>query len=66
VGMALGVGTALAATRVMRGLLYGVSPTHPQAFAAAVCVLGGVALLASWFPAHRAARTDPALVLREE
>jgi putative ABC transport system permease protein len=66
VGMALGVGTALAATRVMRGLLYGVSPTHPQAFAAAVCVLGGVALLASWLPARRAARTDPALVLREE
>lgn len=65
-GLALGVFMALALTRVMRGLLFGVEPTHPAAFVAAICLLAAVALLASWLPARRAARIDPAVALRME
>jgi putative ABC transport system permease protein len=62
----LGLGAAFALTRVMRGLLFGVSATDPATFAAVAGVLAMVALLASYLPARRAARLDPAAVLREE
>ncbi len=65
-GLGLGVFMALALTRVMRGLLFGVEPTHPAAFVTAISLLGAVALVASWLPARRAARIDPAVALRME
>jgi ABC-type antimicrobial peptide transport system permease subunit len=61
-----GVAAALALTRVMRGLLYGVAPSHPVAYVAGSLVLVAVALVASWIPARRAARVDPMVALRTE
>src|SRR5688500_14708716 len=64
-GAAVGLVAALAATRVMRSLLYDVAPSDPVTFAAIVALLGAAALLASWIPARRAARVDPVETLRE-
>jgi predicted permease len=66
VGVALGVIGSLALTRVLGSLLYGVSATDPATFGAVVAVLSGVAVAASWIPAHRARRADPVTVLRQE
>jgi ABC-type lipoprotein release transport system permease subunit len=57
---------ALALTRVMKGLVFGMSATDPATFVAVAGVMAAVALLASYLPARRAARFDPAAVLREE
>jgi len=65
-GSAVGIVTALVATRLMRALLYGVSPTDPATFAVVTLVLLAVAVLASAVPAMRAARVDPIVALREE
>ena len=65
-GAAAGVVAALALTRLMRALLYGVSATDPMTFAAGVAVLLGVGVLASVIPAARAARVDPMEALRDE
>ncbi len=68
VGFGLGAGVlgALAATRVLTSLLYGVRPTSPTAYVAAAAVLAAVAVLASWIPARRASRVDPVVALRAE
>jgi len=65
-GVTLGLVAAFALTRVMQGLLFGVSATDPATFAAVAGVLATAALLASYLPARRAASLDPAAVLREE
>ena len=65
-GSAVGIAAALIATRLMRSMLYGVSPTDPTTFAVVTAVLLGVALVASAVPAMRAARVDPIVALREE
>ena len=65
-GAALGVGGALALTRLMASLLYGVTPTDPATIAAALVLLGCVTLLACWLPARAASRVDPAVALRDE
>jgi ABC-type antimicrobial peptide transport system permease subunit len=65
-GAALGVGGALALTRLMASLLYGVTPTDPATIAAASLLLGSVTLLACWLPARAASRVDPAVALRYE
>jgi len=64
VGGALGLAGALAATRVLRSLLYDVGPSDPATFAAVVALLLLTVLVASWTPARRAARVPPASVLR--
>jgi putative ABC transport system permease protein len=65
VGIAIGGAAALALTRVLSNLLYGISATDPISFAAVIALLVVVAMLASWMPARRAARVDPMTVLRE-
>src|SRR5256885_15303873 len=66
VGVGFGVVAALGFTRVLRGLLYDVQPTQPLAYLVAALVLGGVAALAAYLPARRAARIDPMIALRNE
>jgi predicted permease len=65
-GVAIGLVGALAVTRVMRTLLFGVSTTDPPTFIALSAFLIAVAALASWLPARQAARTDPMVALRLE
>jgi predicted permease len=65
-GIALGLVAALAATRLMAHLLYGVSPTDPLTFAAVAAGLLAVAMTASYLPARRAARVDPMIALRHD
>jgi predicted permease len=65
-GVIIGVAGALALTRLMNGVLYGVSATDPLTFGAVGIVLLGVAALASGIPAWRAMRVDPVEALRGE
>src|SRR5262245_1461163 len=65
-GAAVGVAGALALTRVLSKLLYEISPTDPTTFAANSVLLIGVALLASYIPARRAAAVAPVVALRCE
>ncbi|MBC7894424.1 MAG: FtsX-like permease family protein, partial [Cytophagaceae bacterium] len=66
VGCAAGALAALAASRLLARVLYGVSAVDPASFGIAVGALGAVALLACWLPARRAARVDPMRSLRGE
>jgi putative ABC transport system permease protein len=64
VGVAVGVVIAVAGARVLRALVYGVSTTDPLTFAVVPVIVVAVAVLAAMIPARRAARVDPATVLR--
>jgi putative ABC transport system permease protein len=66
VGLAIGVAVALAATRLMTQMLYGISATDPVTFVGIVVLLAAVAFVASWVPARRAVSTDPTTALRVE
>lgn len=65
-GLVVGVVLARIAGRAAAGLLYGVQPRDLSALAAAICGLCVVGLLASWWPARRAAHVSPTVALREE
>jgi ABC-type antimicrobial peptide transport system permease subunit len=65
-GLTLGILGELGLSRFLRSMLYGVGRADPITLAGVVLILGGVALLASWLPARRAARLDPVIALRTE
>jgi len=65
-GLVAGVALALVSSRFVSGLLFGVSASDPLTFACVAPILGAVAMAACAIPAWRAARVDPAVVLREE
>ena len=65
-GVGAGLAGAWFATRAIASPLYGVTPLDPATLAAAAVILTGVALTASFLPAHRAGRTDPMVALRSE
>lgn len=66
IGVTLGLGGALALTRFLSGLLFGVSPSDPWTLIAISSFLTSVAMLACWLPARRAAGADPMAALRTE
>ncbi len=65
-GVLLGVAGALAASRVLQGLVEGVRPADVGTFATTAAVLAGAAVAASWLPARRAGRVNPMAALRQE
>jgi putative ABC transport system permease protein len=65
-GIVIGLVAAAMVTRVMTSMLVSVSPTDPPTFAAIVLLFVVIAIVASWIPAHRAARLDPMVALRED
>lgn len=64
VGLAVGLAASLLLGRALEAVLYGVEPTDPATYAAAVLTFGTVSLVASYQPARRASRVDPGRVLR--
>ena len=66
VGVAIGLAGAIAVTRFLRTMLYGVSPFDPASFVGVSLGLTAIALLASYLPARRAAKVDPIVALRAE
>ena len=65
-GVVLGISAAIASTRALAGLLYGVSPEDPASFIAIVVLVVGIAAVASYMPARRAMRIDPTEALRAD
>ena len=66
IGIGLGLVTALAGGRVIETLLYNVSPRDPIVFGVVTLLLTGIALVACWIPARRAARLSPLEALRTD
>jgi ABC-type antimicrobial peptide transport system permease subunit len=65
-GVVVGAVGSLWASQFVASLLYGLTPRDPATLISAAIVLAAVAVLASWIPAWRASRIDPAVVLRNE
>ena len=65
-GTAAGLLLFLSANRVLRSMLFGISPDDPVAIALAIAALAAIGVLAGWLPARRAAHVDPAVTLRGE
>ncbi len=66
IGLVIGAGASWLLARGASGLLFGVTASDPQTFAAMVAVLALVALVAGYLPARRASRIDPMVALRAE
>jgi putative ABC transport system permease protein len=66
IGIALGLASAFAFTRLLSSELYGVSPADPLTYAGVAIVMAVVTLLASYIPTRRAMRVDPLIALRGE
>jgi predicted permease len=66
IGLALGLASGFGVSRLMRGLLYGVTPTDPLTYASVIALLLAVAAVACVVPARRAARVDPLLAIRAD
>ena len=66
VGIVVGAGAALGLTRLVRSMLFGVTPNDPMTLAAGIALLLAVALAATWIPARRAAAVQPMEALRHE
>jgi ABC-type antimicrobial peptide transport system permease subunit len=66
IGIAIGLGAAFYATRVLEKFLYQTTPRDALTFALAAVVMAATACLAAWLPARRAARVDPVIALRAE
>ncbi len=66
VGLVIGVSSAYFATRLFRGLLFGVAPHDPVTLAFVALLMGAVGIAACWLPAMRAARIDPAVAIRRQ
>jgi ABC-type antimicrobial peptide transport system permease subunit len=66
IGLVAGFAGAIAATRYLSSLLFGITPLDPATFLAVALVFAGVALLASYVPARRATSIDPLAALRTE
>ena len=65
-GVAAGIGAALALTRLLQSLLFETTPYDPIVYVAVTLLLLAVAALAAWLPARRAAKVDPVIALRAE
>jgi predicted permease len=65
-GVVVGVPATMAATRLVGAQLFGLTPSDPATFIAAILAISTVALLAAYFPARRATRVDPMVALRDE
>jgi putative ABC transport system permease protein len=66
IGIVVGTLGALAISRLLTPYLYGVTTHDPVAYVGALGLLAGVAVMASWLPARRAGKVEPAVVLRGE
>lgn len=66
IGLFIGIAASLGLTRFLQSMLYGVMPSDPLVFATVTAVLAAVTLVACYVPAHRAARVDPVIALRED
>jgi putative ABC transport system permease protein len=66
IGLAIGLLSAVALSRALRSLLYGVSNTDPMTYVVVAVLLGAVAIAATWIPASRAAHVDPTVAMRVE
>jgi len=66
VGIAIGTVVALAATRLIASLLYGLRPSDPLSMAVAMLLMAGATALAGYTPARRATKVDPMVALRHE
>jgi predicted permease len=65
-GLAVGIAVSLAATRMLRSQLFGVTPADPLSYVVVAVLLACIALLAAYLPARRASIIDPLVALREE